>query len=575
MSDQLEHNEFDKRVNERLDGHEITPPEGLWSNISARAEELDATNKYKKRFGFMLWFSLVVVVLMSGTILFYERNAQDGELRAEKMVGSMEVKGTVESLEQRGSEGSENTTTTEVSIDDRGSENEIKEKAEEKEVDGDQEKLIANKNEEQEVMSLALEIDKQNASSEESAQVKLVTQIDDKEKEERTSVKTEGGPDKVQEEEIASDNGGQDESSSLKLDEEGVQAELVTQIGDDETDRTPEKRILTEAQGQPLVKEEIIETGLTDKASSESEVVENVDSNKDKRSTTPTKSEQLKNAKEVSEEKFSEKDSSDVNSDALATQTSAVSKPNEPKKSSRITLALYFSPEYSYRFIRNNSTVMTDDLNRAEKGGYTYRFGVTAGFDINSHWSVRAGVSYGTYKQAYSNGDTPVNVVTVDTLSGEFDFETSLGTITLSSEELKEVEEEEEEEESTFFLVETNQKLSFIRIPISTEYTIGTGKTKFTISAGISTDFIVAQKQDNRVVGAETYEDLKISELDKFRSVNLSGMLGIGTEFDLSKGFSLTVQPSFKVSLMSLGKNTPVLSHPYSMGLSTGLKYRF
>ena len=89
------------------------------------------------------------------------------------------------------------------------------------------------------------------------------------------------------------------------------------------------------------------------------------------------------------------------------------------------------------------------------------------------------------------------------------------------------------------------------------------------MSGGLSTNLMIG----NRVYDKSTRETL--GETSGIRSTNFSTSFSLGLEYKLNSKFSLSMEPAFKYYLNSINKDSDFNYKPYSIGLSSGIRYKF
>ena len=68
-------------------------------------------------------------------------------------------------------------------------------------------------------------------------------------------------------------------------------------------------------------------------------------------------------------------------------------------------------------------------------------------------------------------------------------------------------------------------------------------------------------------------EEKKGRTTENMNSVSLSSSLGMGMEYNLTENLSLNLEPTFRYYLNPISGKTGI--HPYSIGVFSGVSYRF
>jgi len=74
-----------------------------------------------------------------------------------------------------------------------------------------------------------------------------------------------------------------------------------------------------------------------------------------------------------------------------------------------------------------------------------------------------------------------------------------------------------------------------------------------------------------------SYEGSKIhiGETNGLKTINYSSTLGLGLEYNITETISLSLEPAFKYYINSINRSDNINTHPYSIGIFTGLSYIF
>ena len=265
-----------------------------------------------------------------------------------------------------------------------------------------------------------------------------------------------------------------------------------------------------------------------------------------------------------------------------------------PEQSKKIwLLSAQFSPTYNYRSLGNaeQNTITTYNENETGKMNYSggIQFGIIAsrrlsissglmfsqiGLGIRNVYSYETtdGVSYGhgsiekDNQVKFSNLSSSTGIIGSNnsntTTFNSFGTDIFTSTITFSEPEI---------ENNLNTSEKFNQYFQYIELPFILRYKVSGLKLKLNLLGGLSTNLLIG----NRVV-LETEENKPvIGQTQSIRTVNYSGNLGIGLEYDLGKNFLFTFEPQFKYYLNSINYSNLISNRPYSIGIYTGIKYAF
>ncbi len=116
-----------------------------------------------------------------------------------------------------------------------------------------------------------------------------------------------------------------------------------------------------------------------------------------------------------------------------------------------------------------------------------------------------------------------------------------------------------------------SQVFDFLEIPLYLRYLLISSKMDVELVGGVSAGMVVG----NNAYLDNEYGMQKIGKTRDISTLNVSGTLGLGFDFSLSKHLSLAVEPRINYYLNSINNNPDVEFRPYRMGVYTGLYYEF
>ncbi len=113
--------------------------------------------------------------------------------------------------------------------------------------------------------------------------------------------------------------------------------------------------------------------------------------------------------------------------------------------------------------------------------------------------------------------------------------------------------------------------INYIDIPLKLNYNISTNKTKFYISAGISTNIFLSNKILIQKENSSS-RDLIIGNSD-FSKINFASILNIGINQDITENWYFKTELLYRQSINPITKSD-LNRYLYSFGLNLGLYYR-
>lgn len=269
----------------------------------------------------------------------------------------------------------------------------------------------------------------------------------------------------------------------------------------------------------------------------------------------------------------------------------ALNIPDEDEnKDGRWGIGTQVSPLYSYRNldIDEKSLMSGSYYNNAESGMMAYSAGINVNYDPARRISLQSGVYYSKYGLSVDNAYYYENIVpdanasvprtkfySVNNSSGEIDVMTnsSIGYVTNYADQSAQYKDMLPASE---FSDEVNngeiiQNFEYIEVPLIVKYKVIDRKIGFNLLGGFSTNLLVGSNAYYNEDGNKE----KIGETTDIKPFNYSSILGVGIFYSISERFNINLEPTFRYYLNSINESSVIKSHPYSMGIFTGLSYYF
>lgn len=214
------------------------------------------------------------------------------------------------------------------------------------------------------------------------------------------------------------------------------------------------------------------------------------------------------------------------------------------KRENKISIGFSFSPDYSFRTLKNddgNSSTdliikVRDDIEKA-------KFGYTTGFNVTFHFSNLLGIETGVQ---YSNKGYKTK---------EQDlvyFPPNPGLPNKST---------------------TYYSYQYISIPLIAKFTFGKRKTRFISSAGLMTNFLIHEKQSVNFTYTDWRKEKRNqSSTSDFNKIDISPMVSVGIDYKLTSRIHLSAEPTFRFGLIKT-KDAPVKEKLWNAGLVFGFSY--
>ena len=242
------------------------------------------------------------------------------------------------------------------------------------------------------------------------------------------------------------------------------------------------------------------------------------------------------------------------------------------------TVGAHFAPTYSYREIsasyESQSQVdpnAIDYLNENEEALRSYAGGVNIDLALNKRWGLQSGIYYSRIGQvnndaleyAYNGKDGVLNGINTSTGS----IKISIDKIPYNVRYHSTVKDPADDPVS----VKIEQNFDFFEVPFLLNYKVINRKFSVNLNGGLSPAYLVENKTYLKVDN-EKYD---IGDAANLNSLLVNTSFGLGLEYRAFKNVSLSFEPTFKYSLISLNKDSQFYYHPYSLSWFTGVKFSF
>ena len=248
------------------------------------------------------------------------------------------------------------------------------------------------------------------------------------------------------------------------------------------------------------------------------------------------------------------------------------------------------SPLYSYRSLEIDETsLMTSSYyNAAESGMMAYSGGVNVNYVPARRISLQSGIYYSKYGLSVDNAYYYENIIpdetasvpktkfySVNNSSGEIDVLTnsSIGYVTNYADQSAQFANNSPAPEFSDQVDngEIIQNFEYIEVPLILRYKVIDRKMGFNLLGGLSTNFLVGSNAYYNEDGNKE----KIGETTDIKPFNYSSILGVGFFYSVTDRLNINLEPTFRYYLNSINESSVIKSHPYSMGVFTGLSYYF
>ncbi len=253
-----------------------------------------------------------------------------------------------------------------------------------------------------------------------------------------------------------------------------------------------------------------------------------------------------------------------------------------------------FAPAYSYRHLtENNAITGTNYYNNIESAVFTYSGGINVQYKPQKRLSIQTGIYYSSMGQdmehisVYANNiynlmdekyrDRYINTYNIANSAGEINVNSSLvyfdETATARVKNLSDAKSSYDLSDPIFNKLNANirQSFEYIEVPLIFRYKIIDKIIDINLIGGVGAHFLIG---NNVYLIYENSKDV-IGKTNGVNDINYSGSFGFGLEYPILNSVNILIEPSIKYFLNPINANSAVESHPYSIGIYTGVSYSF
>jgi hypothetical protein len=239
---------------------------------------------------------------------------------------------------------------------------------------------------------------------------------------------------------------------------------------------------------------------------------------------------------------------------------------------SRVSLNLYYSPDIMAKSLANDVEYNRDeDRNKAEKeeqNRYSFSTGLLIGYKISPLISVQTGIKFLSWntdissKTIYAREDPGGQVhYRFDCAAGYSDLNVNSGPPPIYGDSLE--------------ALGSQNTVQYISVPVLISFSFGNSRFRFMPSAGFTANLLTGGQLNTTLATTSGIQKVAAGSIQGLRSMYLSGQVGLGAEYFLTRHIALTVMPRAEIGISSINKNAPFKTHLYTFGFGGGLAYNF
>ncbi len=271
--------------------------------------------------------------------------------------------------------------------------------------------------------------------------------------------------------------------------------------------------------------------------------------------------------------------------------------PSEKEGSWKMGVAV--SPGYASHVTSHSDSYAQEMTYSGSEGNSNISGGFSVQYKTGKKWSIESGVYYAQNGQRSSNSPNAdyymasspaydmVNTPAVDAPKSYFNTAVSVdkGQLAMNStagviefngtprgtEVAARVESVNKSSTTLLTSGEFSQVFSFVEVPLYVRYNIIDDKIGVQVLGGLSAGIVTG----NNVYMKDNYGSQNVGKTRDISTFNVSGAIGFGVSYELSRRISMSVEPRFNYYLNSINKDPDVEYRPYRIGIYTGLYYEF
>jgi len=252
----------------------------------------------------------------------------------------------------------------------------------------------------------------------------------------------------------------------------------------------------------------------------------------------------------------------------------------------RWSLAALVSPSYHNRVSSGNNELMASMMT-SEKPVISYSGGVALAYRVTKRFSVQSGLYFSDIGQELSgisaySGFLPYGNAKSGT---NFDVITANGTVKTRNPDIYLLDDykgdrvitpytsnilDPEKAELNYVGSSLRQDFRYLELPVMVRYKVIDRTLDLNIVGGVSSNLLVSN-----TVSTGIGSKYQVGETEGLNNITFSSSIGMGMEYNFSTKLSLNLEPTFRYYLNSFGTIPGLKVHPFSLGVFSGLSYKF
>jgi hypothetical protein len=245
------------------------------------------------------------------------------------------------------------------------------------------------------------------------------------------------------------------------------------------------------------------------------------------------------------------------------------------------------TPAYYSRFDLSSNDAASEIV-KSEEAAFSYSGGVMFAYNLSRRFSVQTGINYSSIGQRIDGVTSYSGFGKYLDSKGESQFGvvTSSGTISSRNNDIYLTDNNSGARVMTMYKTEVfdpvknglsyinsslTQNFNYLEVPVMLKYKLIDRNIGLKVIGGVSYNILVNNSAYTTSGGSKYF----IGKTEGLSPVTLSSSLGMGMEYNFSGKLSLNLEPTFRYYITPLGGLAGSTIHPYSLGILSGISYKF
>lgn len=229
-------------------------------------------------------------------------------------------------------------------------------------------------------------------------------------------------------------------------------------------------------------------------------------------------------------------------------------------------------------------TARLAELMNSEKARPSYTTGLTFGYRISDRLTIHSGIGLASLGHTISDVDVFAGLSDFYAVKSNYLYsvETASGMILAGNTDLYITDAGNRvgslvqgADPSKYNLTqvgsEIRQVFRYLELPLLLRYKVIDGRMGLNLSGGVAYGLLV----DNRAYTGQGADIIRVGHTEGVNPYNISSQLGLGMEYNISTNISFNFEPVLRYYMTPLSQISGALYKPYSLGIYSGLFFKF